>query len=467
VLFAFAGTYRWTTVPLAIGVAVLLLLAPPRVARRGTRLTDLALITTVAAIAVQLIPLPLHLRLAIAPSSIAYEQIARVAAGGGTPEPAGPITVNVDATAFALFITIVTLALFWCARTAFRRGGVRTTIRGIAVMGVVLAPLAVIQHTTAPHLFYWRWRSHIGNALVYTPFMNRNDFASWLVMAIPPTAGYAIAHIQSRRRTGEPFDPESALDDKGLLLGTALLVMMAGLLASASRSGVAGAAAALMLFVLLSRGRMSRRWIVWMLVGTAAMVALAAVYAANLGALTVRFAGVMSEGLTGRVAIWRQTWPMVRDFWPVGSGVGSYEQVMVLYQTTTSRLFYISHADNEYLQILAEGGALVGVPVALALVAFIVTIVRRLRADRTPLFWIRAGAASGMVAAAVQNLFEMTLRVPANAVLLAILAAIATHESSSEPRQSAEMMTGHPVPADPRRAGEKSNPQGRRDQTSI
>jgi len=433
VLFAFAGTYRWTTVPLAIGVAVLLLLAPPRVARRGTRLTDLALITAVAAIAVQLIPLPLNLRLAIAPSSIAYEQIASIAAGGGTPEPAGPITVNVDATAFALFITIVTLALFWCARTAFRRGGVRTTIRGIALMGVVLAPLAVIQHTTAPHLFYWHWRSHVGNALVYTPFMNRNDFASWLVMAIPLTAGYAIAHIQSRRRTGEPFDPESALDDKGLVLGAALLVMMAGLLASMSRSGVAGAAAALMLFVLLSRGRMSRRWIVWMLAGTAAMVALAAVYAANLGALTVRFTGVMSEGLTGRVAIWRQTWPMVRDFWPVGSGVGSYEQVMVLYQTM-SRLFYISHADNEYLQILAEGGALVGVPVAVAIIALGSTIASRLRADRTPRFWIRAGAASGLLAAAVQNLFEMTLRVPANAALLAILAAIAVHDPVTAPR---------------------------------
>jgi len=420
-------------VPLAIGVAVLVLLAPPRVARRGTRLTDLALIAAVAAIAVQLIPLPLNLRLAIAPSSIAYEQIARVAAGGGAPPPAGPMTVNRDATAFALFTTIVTLMLFWGARTAFRRGGVRTTIRGIAFMGVVLAPLAVIQHTTAPHLFYWHWRSHVGNALVYTPFMNRNDFASWLVMAIPLTAGYAIAHIQSRRRTGEPFDPESALDDKGLVLGAALLVMMAGLLASMSRSGVAGAAAALMLFVLLSRGRMSRRWIVWMLAGTAAMVALAAVYAANLGALTVRFTGVMSEGLTGRVAIWRQTWPMVRDFWPVGSGVGSYEQVMVLYQTM-SRLFYISHADNEYLQILAEGGALVGVPVAVAILALGSTIASRLRADRTPRFWIRAGAASGLLAAAVQNLFEMTLRVPANAALLAILAAIAVHDPVTAPR---------------------------------
>ena len=421
--------------PLALGVAGLVVLVPPRIARRGTRLGDLALVAAVAAIAIQLIPLPLNLRLAIAPSSIAYEQVARVGALGAAAQLPGPITVNRDATTFALFITILTLLFFWCARTAFRRGGVRTAIRAVAIMGAIVAPLALIQHTSAPHSFYFRWRSHIGNALVYTPFINRNDFASWLVMALPLTGGYAIARIQSRRRTSEPFDPESVVDDKGLVIGAALLMMLAGLLGSMSRSGVAGALASLMLFVVLSRGRMSREWIAWMLAGTAAMVVLAALYAANVGALTARFSGVVSEGLTGRLAIWRQTWPMVRDFWPVGSGVGSFEQVMVLYQTTTSRLFYISHADNEFLQILEEGGALLGLPVLLAIIGCVRTIATRLRTDHTPLFWMRAGAASGILAAAVQNLFEMTLRVPANALLLAILAAIASHDSGSDGRR--------------------------------
>jgi len=433
-LFAFAGIYRWTTVPLALGVAGLVVLVPPRIASRGARLGDLALIAAVGAIAVQLIPLPVGLRLAVAPSSIAYEQVARVGLIGAASQTAGPITVNREATTFALFMAILTLLFYWCARTAFRRSGVRATIRAVAIMSAIVAPLALIQHTSAPRSFYFLWRSHVSSALVYTPFINRNDFASWLVMALPLTGGYAIARIQSRRRTGEPFDPESALDDKGLVIGAALLMMLAGLLASMSRSGIAGAAASLMLFVVLSRGRMNRKWTTWMLAGTAALIALAALYAANLGALTARFSGVVSEGFTGRLAIWRQTWPMVVNFWPVGSGVGSYEQVMVLYQTTTSRLFHISHADNEYLQILAEGGALLGVPVALAIIGCSRTIAMRLGTDRTPLFWMRAGAASGILAATVQNLFEMTLRVPANALLLAILTAIASHDSGSRGR---------------------------------
>ena len=140
----------------------------------------------------------------------------------------------------------------------------------------------------------------------------------------------------------------------------------------------------------------------------------------KMGVIARRMSGVLSEGMAGRLSIWRQTWPMVRDFWPTGAGVGTYQQVMVLYQAS-SRLFFISHADNEYLQVLAEGGALLGAPFAIVLIAGTIVAGRVLRADRTPLFCMRAGAACGIVGLAVQNLWEMTLRVPANGALFAIL----------------------------------------------
>src|SRR4029077_14701957 len=123
--------------------------------------------------------------------------------GGAAASAAGPITVDRDATAFALFITVVILMFFLCARTAFRRGGVRTTIRGIAIMGAIIVALALLQHARAPRQYYFMWRSHVSNALVFTPFINRNDFASWLVMALPLTGGYAVARVQSSHRPGQ------------------------------------------------------------------------------------------------------------------------------------------------------------------------------------------------------------------------------------------------------------------------
>jgi len=155
----------------------------------------------------------------------------------------------------------------------------------------------------------------------------------------------------------------------------------------------------------------------------------------NAGALRERLSGAVTEGVFGRVDIWRQTWPMVTDFWPAGSGVGTYQKVMLLYQTS-SRRFSISHADDEYLQILAEGGALLAVPAAIAIVAAAIAIRRRLIDDRSPIYWVRGGAACGIFGLAIQNVFEMTLRVPANAVLVAVLAAIALHDGAARQPQA-------------------------------
>jgi hypothetical protein len=46
------------------------------------------------------------------------------------------------------------------------------------------------------------------------------------------------------------------------------------------------------------------------------------------------------------------------------------------------------------------------------------------------MFWVRAGAAGGMMAVAFQNVWEMALRVPANGLMLALLAGIAMHDGS-------------------------------------
>jgi O-antigen ligase len=131
----------------------------------------------------------------------------------------------------------------------------------------------------------------------------------------------------------------------------------------------------------------------------------------------------------GRIRVWRETWPMARDFPLSGIGVGAFERGMSLYQQST-RLLFFNHAHNEYLQVLVEGGILLAVPAAVALVAAGIAIRSRLRRDRTPMFWIRAGAASAMIAAAVQSMWDTGLRMPANAALFAIAAAIALHEPS-------------------------------------
>ena len=162
-------------------------------------------------------------------------------------------------------------------------------------------------------------------------------------------------------------------------------------------------------------------------VGAAARLALIGLMFANFGALAMRLQETTEAGDWGRRAIWRDTWRMAQDFWLAGVGAGAFEQGMLLYQQG-SRVFFFNHAHDEYLQIFAEGGCCSPCRRRSRRSLERWLIASRLRGDRTPIFWIRAGAIAGIVAVAVQSVFDTGLRTPANGVLFAIVAAIACHE---------------------------------------
>jgi O-antigen ligase len=167
----------------------------------------------------------------------------------------------------------------------------------------------------------------------------------------------------------------------------------------------------------------------WMVGGLAAMVVVGSAYA-NLGGLAMRMRETTEQGEWGRPVIWHDTWRMVSDFPLTGVGAGAFQRAMLVYQEG-SRLFFFNHAHNEYLQLLAEGGLLIALPAAIALVAAIVLMLKSLGADRSPIFWVRAGATCGVLAVAVQSVWDTGLRTPANGVLFAVIAAIALHERPS------------------------------------
>jgi O-antigen ligase len=218
--------------------------------------------------------------------------------------------------------------------------------------------------------------------------------------------------------------------------------MTAALLISLSRSGVTAGTVALCALLWIGRERIDRGRALWLLGGLAAMIAIATAYA-NLGALATRVGDTLTIGIGGRRAIWRETWPMAVDFWRTGIGAGAYERGMLVYQQSPREFFYFNHAHDEYLQILAEGGVLLSMPSVVVLLAGAAGIARRLREDGSAAFWIRAGAASGIVAVAVQNIWDVGLRMPANGVLFAILAAIALHRGSADTSAGSARRSSH------------------------
>jgi O-antigen ligase len=132
--------------------------------------------------------------------------------------------------------------------------------------------------------------------------------------------------------------------------------------------------------------------------------------------------------LQDRVAAWRDTLTIIRDFPIAGTGFGAYGAAMLIYQTANRTSIFI-HAHNDYLQVLAEGGALVAIPALIAAGVIARGIFRRLhrREDDVLTAWIRLGAIAGLAGIAAQSLLEFSLQMPGNSAVCVVLLAIALH----------------------------------------
>ncbi|MEP7305040.1 MAG: O-antigen ligase family protein [Acidobacteriota bacterium] len=426
-LFAFAGAYLWTTLPLVAAAILLVFVVRPPIARPPQRILDQALAACLLVVALQLLPLPPGLRLALSPHVGILDQALWVGAPSDPQNgPASPLSIDVAATRVALALAVAFVCVFWSAREIVAHGGVRTVSRGIAWTGLALAAVTLAQRATAPTRIYWSFPTVFGAP--FGPYRNRNDFATWLIMAIPATVGYIAARTEARKTDRGHSVPFAALvDADAVWFAGSVSLMSAALLASLSRSGLMGAGASLLSFLWLSRSRVGRGGRLRVLASVVLVLAMALTYV-QAGALTERLDETLAAGVGGRQAIWQETWGMARDFPMVGIGAGAYGRGMLVYQQTRNG-FHFNQAHDEYLQLAAEGGWLLAVPVLLALVSGAWQIMNRLRADRTPVFWIRAGAASGLVAVAIQSVWDTGLRMPANAVLFALLAGVALHDS--------------------------------------
>jgi O-antigen ligase len=120
----------------------------------------------------------------------------------------------------------------------------------------------------------------------------------------------------------------------------------------------------------------------------------------------------------------------VSDYPLTGTGLNTFGTAMHQYQSFV-RDQQVHEAHNDYLQLAAEGGLLLGLPIAASIVVLVYAVRRRFRAgeDDTLGYWLRAGAAVGLVAIAVQSLVEFSLQMPGNAAMFVALAAVALHRA--------------------------------------
>ena len=435
-----AGVPSWTAGPLLTLAAISVLAAPRRahIFPRVLRPLDLTLAAAAVGILLQATPLPRAVAAAISPHVASVRASLDVASLLAQPGAWSTLSVNAERSLRALATLVLAMLTFWSARALFSMGGTRQFCRWLALIGAAAAVLALLNQATAPGLVLGLVQPEARSARPLGAFVNRNHFAAWLLMMAAPIWGYLIAHVRTHpgyHRHLRAFLGE-ALTSGALLVAAAGIMMIGLLFLTVSRSAAAGVVAATVCGLVLARRRVAlQRPGLPFLIALAIIVALAGTAFIDVGRWAGRIESSFDRDLGGasRATIWRETLPIVRDFPFTGTGAGTFSSAMTVYQQTRlwvgsmGRWAHFNHAHSHYLQVAAEGGLLLALPVLAGLVWLVVLGQRAIDADRGEIFWIRISAGAGLAGVAVQSIWEVPLTMPANAVICGVLAGLLLH----------------------------------------
>jgi len=173
---------------------------------------------------------------------------------------------------------------------------------------------------------------------------NRNHEGDLLLVALP-AAAQVIRSADIREKT------------RMSLMISAVLFFSLAVISTQSRTAASLLPLALggALVVWIGNLRDRRIWIGFAALITAILVGVIIVEFIPLGhRLLARFS---TAGDDVRSEIWKNSWAALIQFWPSGSGVGSFVSVYQMFEDLNSiQETWVNHAHNDYLEIILESG---------------------------------------------------------------------------------------------------------------
>ena len=299
------------------------------------------------------------------------------------------------------------IAVFWVALNGLRSPAAwRALAVAVAMLGLAAVALACYQRFVQPDwLMLGRTQAAQFAGRASGPFGIPNSLAAMLGLIIPPTLAWAGARNAGAMRRA--------------LGGYLVAVFFLGLVLTVSRGAWLSLGLALTAWPLLAKGGSWRRR-----VGASGLIALAALAAAAVlyGAVPKvrsRFdALVRDAGEKTRPIMWRGAWEIFRAHPLLGGGAGAFDVLFEQYRPENYRDEPV-WAHNDYLNTLADYGA-AGFGLFFGAAAFVAWRCLRELGGAPP--GVRS-LAVGLLAFALQTFTDFNLKIPALAMLAAVLAA--------------------------------------------
>jgi len=380
-----------------------------------------------------------------APAEIAKADHAALGAAYQAAAARQPLSQNFFATRTYLMKGVaLTLFLFLFLNTFRTLQEIRRVLYAFVAVGTFEAFYGVLEYLSGhQHIFAYQKRFYVDAAT--GTFINRNHFAAFLEMALVIALGLLFSRLREPQ-SGETWREKLlALTDRRASLNLTLLLCIGitgvGLVLSYSRAGIILGLACAAAFCLL---QLRQNWSLQktLLMGILALVVFVPMYGVGYWTLTGRYA-LLSNEVTmpgGRMAVWRKTVEIVRDFPLVGTGIGTFQYVFPRYREATTTAFY-DYAHSDYLQVLAEGGLAGGFLLAAGIFLVVKVWVGR-RAARSGGV-LRAACGFALLSVGMHEAVDFSLQIPANLLAFTFLVACLTLLSAAELSSENEIEAPH------------------------
>lgn len=324
-----------------LGIALIAFAAAHSASPAGSwmsRFPTALLIAALLVILLQLVPLPASLWTELP----GREPLAEGIRALGHEIPALSLSQAPFQTAVAAFSLIPPIAVFLAIRSlAPEPRWLAIAIVAGTILAVVFGALQVAGGRNS-----WAYLFRSTNSGAVGFFANQNHMATLLLVSIPMGAAL-LGQSKSDRR--------SAAGRYGIGAALFLLLVVAILLNGSLAAMLLALPVLLASLTLLPAAAGWRRFA--LPVASLALAAGIIFLATRPVAPAADDASASAQSISSRADVWSTTGRAVADSFPVGTGLGSFEQVYRLYEDPANvTREYVNHAHNDYLELVLELG---------------------------------------------------------------------------------------------------------------
>lgn len=313
------------------------------------------------------------------------------------------------------------------------RNRAQAAVTLVTFAAAIYAAYGLVDYWTGNATILWMPKWAYGGDLTAT-FVNRNSFATYVGLALLACVTDIVGALEAVRVRGSKREQfaqmiEQAASRRWQLMS--LFVLATALLLTHSRGGLLATllgAVVLLLAVWASPSMKGFRFLAW---GGLPLALVLTAFFMNGDETLARLAelDLPDTGGASRPEIFALTWQAMRDFFLLGTGLGSFASVFQIYRPESIQ-GVVDLAHDDYLQNMLELGA----PAALCLFAAIAWLVGLCvrgiwRRNRDAIFPALGFAATVLVAS--HALVDFSLQIPAVTATYMLLLGIAVAQSRS------------------------------------